>query len=218
MNTNMLAIFLAFVQATSADRPLYPHLAAEINEMTRVDQAIRNKWIGASTVKGADLKAIVDQMTAIDHEDTVRMKWIVSEFGWPTPAMVGAEASSNAWLLVQHADADLPFQKRCLTLIEPLANNKTIEGRFYAYLFDRVQVGSGKLQRYGTQGKVEEGLAWIQPVDDPARVDTYRKSMGLESLETYLKGLAEVYKAKIAPDWRARLVLPNKSRNRPLQS
>ena len=205
----MLPLLLTFSQATTAP-PLYPHLAAEINEMTRVDQAVRVKLIEESAGGKKNSMTTLNEMNAIDHRDTERMKWIVNEFGWPTPEMVGAEACSNAWLLVQHADGDHPFQKQCLALIEPLAKAVVIEGRFYAYLFDRVQVGDGKLQRFGTQGKDADGLMWIQAVENPSRVDAYRKMYGLESLETYAKFIADAYKEKLAPDWRARLVPPKK--------
>lgn len=155
----------------------------------------------------ADLKA----MDAIDHRDTERMKWIVAKFGWPTPKMVGQEASFNAWLLVQHADADHPFQKRCLRLIEPLARSNVVPGSNYAYLYDRVQVGDGKLQRFGAQGKDENGPAWIDPVEDPKKVNEYRKQYGLGPLEEYAKMLADMYHDKLAADWRERLK-PQKSK------
>jgi hypothetical protein len=204
----MFVFFLSVAQSAKADPPLYPHLAAEINQMTVEDQAIRMKWIDALSGKKPDVETLGKQMSEIDHRDTERMKWVVKEFGWPTPVMVGKEASENAWLLVQHADADRDFQKSCLTLIEPLARNHIIRGSDYAYLFDRVQTGAGKLQRFGTQGMDRDGLIWIDPVEDPARVDVYRKQFDLQPLEEYAKSLAEVYKEKLAPDWRKRLIPP----------
>lgn len=193
-------------QAGSAEpQPLYPHLAAEINEMARVDQEVRTKLIEGSRGTNQFPKATLTAMQEIDHRDTARMKWVVKEFGWPTPAMVGREACGNAWLLVQHADDDKAFQKQCLVLIEPLARTGVIEGRYYAYLFDRVQVGAGKLQRFGTQGKSENDLMFIDPVEDPKHVDALRKRYGLEPLETYMQSLADAYHAKVAPDWRERL-------------
>lgn len=206
----MLSILLVASAASSG--PLYPHLAAEINGMAKEDQAVRDKWIAEPTGSETESSPIIRQMRDVDHKDTERMKWIVREFGWPTPEMVGAEAANNAWLLVQHADADRPFQKKCLALIEPLAKSHVIEGRYYAYLFDRVQTGDGKLQRFGTQGAFTDKLLWISPVADPRRVDADRKLYGLEPLEEYAKGLAELYKKQLAPDWRARLIQPKAKR------
>jgi len=208
----MHAALLALAVASPQKEPLYPHLAAEINAMAKVDQQVRQKLID----QGVFSKPTPDgfkEMMEIDHRDTERMKWIVKEFGWPTPEMVGREASANAWLLVQHADADLPFQQRCLELIEPLARTHVIPGSNYVYLFDRVRVNTGRIQRFGTLGKDQGGVVWIQPVEDPKRVDAWRKQYGLEPLEEYAKGLAQVMKEKLAPDWRERLNPPPPKRH-----
>ncbi len=178
--------------------------------MAKVDQEIRMKLINEMGGGKRPSKEVFDSLREIDHKDTERMKWIVDKFGWPTPAMVGDEACGNAWLLVQHADQDHPFQKKCLTLIEPLAKGHVIAGRFYAYLFDRVQVGDGKLQRFGTQGKDDKGEMFIDPVEDAKRVDEFRKLYGLDPLETYAKQLADAYHEKLAANWRERLVAPPK--------
>jgi uncharacterized protein DUF6624 len=209
----ILAVAVVFGQGAVAKLPRFPYLAAEINAMAKVDQEVRFRLINESGGGKKFSMTTMNEMTAIDKRDTERMKWIVRHFDWPTPAMVGDEASDNAWLLVQHADADHPFQKQCLALIEPLARSHVIKGMHYAYLFDRVQVGDGKLQRFGTQGKDENGLMWIQPVENPKTVDADRKAYGLEPLETYVKLLADAYKEKLAPDWRARLVAPRKPKH-----
>jgi hypothetical protein len=204
----LIAVYLLLAQA----KPLYPYLAAEINEMAKVDQAIRFKLIDETKDGRKPTMDTIKRMGEIDHKDTERMKWIVQRFGWPTPEMVGKEASGNAWLLVQHADADHAFQKQCLALIEPLARQGVIPGSNYAYLFDRVQVGDGKLQRFGTQGKDIDGMMAIDPVEDPARVDALRKRYGMQPLEEYAKQLADAYHEKLAPDWRERLKAPKMPR------
>lgn len=50
----------------------------------------------------------------VDIANTARLKQIIAEYGWPTASMVGKKASYSAWLLAQHADLDLDFQKSCL--------------------------------------------------------------------------------------------------------
>lgn len=42
------------------------------------------------------------------------MKKIVKKHGWPGISLVGKKASVGAWLLAQHADRDLRFQKNVL--------------------------------------------------------------------------------------------------------
>lgn len=54
---------------------------------------------------------------AVDQHNTARMKEIIDSLGWPTRTKVGERAEHMAWLLVQHADFDLMWQRRCLALM-----------------------------------------------------------------------------------------------------
>ncbi len=204
-----VAVAMIFVVLSLFQKPTaslhYPYLAAEINGMAKEDEAASQFFLSGPTQDKEKRAAELKKLAEIDHRIAERMKWIVAKFGWPTPAMVGREASFNAWLLVQHATGDLPFQKLCLGLIEPLARSKVIPGDNYAYLYDRVQVEDGKLQRFGTQGKNDEVFLWINSVENPDKLDEYRKQYGLGPLDDYAKLLADSYRYKLAPDWRERL-------------
>jgi len=46
---------------------------------------------------------------AVDQRHTARMQKIMAEIGWPSIPKVGAEASTAAWLLVQHARRIVPL-------------------------------------------------------------------------------------------------------------
>lgn len=76
----------------------------ELQSMVEVDQAMRNRC--------TDNPDEWDE--TIDHQNTERLKAMVEEIGWPSISKVGYEGSSNAWLLVQHADHDPQFQKNAL--------------------------------------------------------------------------------------------------------
>jgi len=56
--------------------------------------------------------------------------------------LVGKKASQGAWLIAQHADHDLKFQKKCLKLLAEKLKIKKVEPRNFAYLTDRVLVNS----------------------------------------------------------------------------
>src|SRR5438093_7463599 len=106
----------------------------------------------------------------LDRRQTSRLREIVDEIGWPSIQRIGAEAAHAAFLLVQHADQDLPFQKRCLALMRALPPGPA-SSRNVAYPEDRVLVGEGRPQRYGTQLHRGDDRAY-EPVaiDDPDRV------------------------------------------------
>lgn len=131
-------------------------LAQEILGMARLDQSVRK--LGKET-------------SHVDQKNLVRMKQIIADFGWPTISLVGKKASHMAWLLVQHADTDLKFQKHCLGLMKKAVKKKEVQLPNIAYLTDRVLVNQGKSQIYGTQ--------FYKPIRDRQNLDTRRASMGL---------------------------------------
>jgi hypothetical protein len=56
-------------------------------------------------------------MCAADAANTEWLAGVIDQIGWPTTSMVGADAATAVFLLVQHSP-DQDFQKRCLPLLE----------------------------------------------------------------------------------------------------
>jgi hypothetical protein len=111
------------------------------------------------------------------------MRQVLSEHGWPTPALVGPDGAAAAWLLVQHADAAPDFQLAALALLEPLLASGEVRRESYAYLWDRTH----QPQRYGTQGScVGKGHWKPDPIETPDQVEARRKEMEMEPLVEYV--------------------------------
>jgi uncharacterized protein DUF6624 len=146
----------------------------------------KHKGVDPDEIKKMDLP-VVKRMNEIDHKNTDRIKQIVKQFGWPGKSLVGTDGANAAWILVQHADHDRPFQKRCLDLIEEAVKKGEATGEQFAYLTDRVRLGEKKKQLYGTQLRLVEGKAKPYPIEDEADVDKRRKEVGLSKLADYLK-------------------------------
>ena len=171
-------LIAAFLMACSSDAPkadsavAREDLRGELLRMKDEDQAIR-------LARPID----IEKMKGIDRRNTARLKEIVAEVGWPTPAIVGSDGAHAAWLLVQHADLDKPFQVRALELMEPLLPQGNARRTDYAYLWDRTH----QPQRYGTQGRCNaEHRFEPRETEDPANVDQRRKDMDLPPLQEYL--------------------------------
>ena len=64
-------------------------------------------------------------------------------------------------------------------------------GQDFAYLTDRVRVGEGKKQLYGTQFQGAGDKMEPYPIEDEAGVDRRRKEVGLPTMAKYRKLLAE---------------------------
>jgi len=129
----------------------------------------------------------------IDLRNTARLKGIIDEIGWPSISKVGKESSSFAWLLAQHADQDLEFQKKCLELMK-LKPEHEVDKANIAYLEDRIAVNDRKPQIYGTQFfKDSDGQRQPYPIFDKKNIEQRRKDMGLETFEKYQKDVRQKY-------------------------
>jgi hypothetical protein len=173
---------------TKLDEPL----RKELLRMVKEDQEARAAIIHERQPDAAAVQKVQD----IDKKNTARMKAIIDKHGWPGHSLVGKDGAHAAWLLVQHADKDRAFQKRCLQLLERAVQAKEATGVDLAYLTDRVRIGEDKKQVYGTQFREVDGKMEPFPIEDEANVEKRRKEVGLGSLAEYRKRLEEVYKKK----------------------
>jgi hypothetical protein len=162
-----------------------PALRRELLALVDEDQKARFAFIAKQ-----DDAALKQAMLDIDRKTTARMKAVVAEHGWPGRSLVGEDGAHAAWLLVQHADADLAFQKQCLALIEPLVARGEAGAQDHAYLHDRVAVAEQRPQRFGTQfGPDGEP----RPIEDEAHVDARRKAVGLGTMAEYRVQMRKMY-------------------------
>lgn len=154
----------------AADR----ELRAELLRRRDVDQAPR---------RVDPAKASIEEMRRVSEDNTTWLKAVVAEHGWPGVRMVGRDGADAAWLLAQHADHDLDFQRHCLALVEKAVEANDAFPRHVAYLTDRVLIKEGKRQRYGTQFNGSQPF----PIEAPGDVDKRRAAVGLEPLAEYAK-------------------------------
>ena len=146
---------------------------------------------GAPTGSDPDEKAAMDFLSEVDRDNTARMKRLVEDLGWPLRCEVGPECSMNAWLLVQHADHDLGFQRRCLDLMRAAPQGE-VDPANIAYLCDRVRLAEGQAQLYGTQVERVDGIFRPCSLADPEDVDKRRLAAGLEPLADYLSSFGKL--------------------------
>lgn len=138
------------------------------------------------------LLVMLTQQWRLSQQDATnrnRLMEIIKEYGWPGKSLVGVDGANAAWLLVQHADADVAFQRKCLSLMETAPEGE-VSCKDVAYLTDRVLVNEHKKQKYGTQ----MGMNFEpQPIDDADSVDERRAEIGLPPLAEYVKDAREQY-------------------------
>lgn len=147
-------------------------LANQLSAMAKKDQEMRrsDKW---------DNK--------VDRENTKILKKIIKEHGWPDISLVGKKGAVNAWLIAQHADHDVEFQKKCLDLMKEKLAKHLVLAKNVAYLEDRALVNSGKKQIYGTQFfQNDKGELIPRSIKNREKLNKLRQSVGMEKFEDYM--------------------------------
>ena len=180
-----------------------PELRDELAKRVERDQALRTKMIAQMNATDHSGKVSKDnpikldskllmELQAVDAENTRWMKEQIEAHGWLGASLVGPDGARNAWLLVQHADADPEFQQRCLDLMNDMPDGE-VDKADIAYLTDRVLSAAGKPQRFGTQVEVVDGRAVVNNVEDEANLDKRRAELGLPPISEYLKLIEASY-------------------------
>ena len=134
-----------------------------------------------------------DDAETISQVDAENLPWLtdlIARIGWPGRSVAGADGAGAAWLLVQHADSDPGFQRRCLDLLTAAAAQGEASSTHVAYLTDHVLVAEGKPQEYGTQITGRKGRWEPLPLRDPGSVDERRADVSLGPLADYAAGFA----------------------------
>ncbi|MRW83109.1 hypothetical protein GJ698_03265 [Pseudoduganella sp. FT26W] len=160
-------------------------LDAPLNTLAYADQQVRREWEqqlhnpAATAQEKTDLQ---NRWTIVDADNLKALKDIIRTCGWPT----SKAASHSAWLLSQHADRDIAFQKQARDLLEASVKAGTGAARDLAYLADRIAVAEDRPQEYGTQFTLsDECHMQMSPIDSLEKANARRHAIGLPSVEEY---------------------------------
>lgn len=167
----------------------YKAFSEELERMYEFDQELRTRY--------EDNGGIIEDEKEEENPDKVqadRLKEIIKEIGWPTISKVGEKASKGAYILIQHADHDVAFQREGLKLMKEAGTD--VDPHNVAYLEDRVRVNSGEPQLYGTQFFGEGADYGPRPIEDAEHLDERRAALGLAPMAEYKKELEEKYKLR----------------------
>lgn len=191
-NVTLLLLLFAFSPSfakAQTDSTLYK----KIVKMFKEDQKwrIESYYLNTKGKSDYNRKEIDRNWTIADSLNLLESKAIIGKYGFPGYSLVGESGSSKFWSIVQHCDDDVKFQQRVLKLMKAEVLKKNADGGDFAYLTDRVLVNTKKKQLYGTQTRLDkENKKYVPlPIRDEIMVNKRRLSVGLSSLETYLKSM-----------------------------
>ncbi|MET8203399.1 DUF6624 domain-containing protein [Micromonospora taraxaci] len=165
--------------------------SAAVRSPAAFDKALHDELVAMLDRDQADRGGT--PQTESDQVRTERLKDIISTHGWPTFALVGEDGANAAWAIAQHSDLDPAFQQEALGLLRAAVASRQASPGNLAYLEDRVAVGKGEPQVYGTQVRCgPDGPSPTTPITDEPGVERRRAEAGLPTLASYLAEMTTI--------------------------
>jgi hypothetical protein len=177
------------------DKPLRDELLNIFDE----DQSIRREFLGARDQYGQDSPQVDSLTKVMIEKDSLNLQSItriLDTRGWVGPELVGGQANQAIFLVIQHAD--LATQQKYLPMMREAVQFNNASRSSLALLEDRIALGEGKKQIYGSQIGFDKttGLSYVLPLIDPLSVDERRAGMDLGPLAEYVKRFGIVWNAE----------------------
>jgi outer membrane protein OmpA-like peptidoglycan-associated protein len=173
-----------------------PKLAFWLDSLSNADQIFRTyifpreKKINTRRLDTLSDKVGDKLRDSFDKSNLVALKKLLDRYGWPKVSEVGQKAAYAAFLIIDHSD--LKTMKTYLPTLESHCKINEAKWEWYAMMFDRIRIDEKLPQKYGTQ-YIQEGAnpkAFVlAPIEEPDKVDEYRKQVGLGSIENIPKRL-----------------------------
>lgn len=134
-----------------------------------------------------EIHTLIKAMNETDSINTIKVTAILDNYGWLGEEIIGKKGNSTLFLVLQHADQIT--QEKYLPMMKEAVSNGNAKASCLALLEDRVLLGQGKKQLYGSQIGMynKTKLYYVSPLEDPENVDKRRASVGLEPLAKYVK-------------------------------
>lgn len=208
----LLYLLVLFVTLFACNNKKSTHSSAAqtdslLCELHERDQQIRHELMKVQRAFIAEQRAeLVDSIVMLveEEERTDSLNRVVVDSllqnGWPEG--LSEQSNQTIWLIIDHGDVE--YQERYLPLIEQQAMRGIISLADYVTLSDRVNVRRQRPQRYGTQtGYTQrdgETFTYVYPIEDIAKLDSLRLSVGLDSMHIYLRQVSETLGTSVAID------------------
>lgn len=157
---------------------LYPEVLKSLTDMRALDQSYRQG--------NGDLNV---SLTTIDSLNRIKLDSLINIYGWLGYKEVGKSGENASFLIAQHSDRDLNFQKKCLLEMKKQLVEGNIYPPNYALLYDRVKINNGEAQLFGSQVEINSTSNRFESKKtlSPELVNAYRLYFGLDTIESYLE-------------------------------
>jgi TonB family protein len=181
----IIPVFVHQARAQKIDVKLARRLAVIYNADQRYRVAAINE-LKRSVSGSAKDNELGRKQDVADFANMIEIEKIIKAYGYPGKSMVGKQ-SKVAFMVVQHSN--LKTQEMYLPLFIKAANEGELDRSLLPLMIDRVRIGNGQPQLYGTQlSEIKNSeKVQIKPIEDEINVNIRRKAYGLAPLESYYK-------------------------------
>ena len=164
-------------------------LVAQLDSIYSDDQSYRIQAQNIQKQAGAnseEFKKVWKIVHVKDSVNLIKITAILDKYGWLGVDVVGNQGNSTLFLVIQHAD--LKTQEKYLPMMQDAVKNGKAYGNSLALLEDRIEIRNGRKQIYGSQiGMSDDNKYYVSPLLDPDNVNKRRASVGLGTLEEYIR-------------------------------
>lgn len=172
-----------------AEANLDKPLVAVLDTIYQEDQGLRRQISEVEEKYGRDsdeMKAHWKTIAEKDSINLIKIQKILDERGWLGPDIIGNQGNTTLFLVIQHSDQAV--QEKYLPMMREAVAKGNARPSSLALLEDRVALGQGKKQIYGSQigRNAETGEFYVSPLQDPDNVDKRRAEVGLGTLQEYV--------------------------------
>lgn len=173
-----------------AEANLNKPLANQLDSIFVEDQKYRQLIGDIEKRYGHESKEMKNLWSTIrlkDSTNLIKVTTILDKFGWLGSDVVGGQGNGALFLVIQHSDQKT--QEKYLPMMREAVKNGKASGSSLALLEDRVALGKGKKQIYGSQIHRDQktGKYFVAPIEDEPNVNKRRAEVGLEPLQDYVK-------------------------------
>ena len=133
-----------------------------------------------------EMSQLITKMINADRKNIVIVQDMLAKYGWLGANQVGDKANAAQFLVIQHAD--LTIQEKYLPMMKKAVSEGKARSQSLALLEDRILLGNGEPQIYGSQVGTDEetGELYVFPMIYPRQVNKRRAQVGLGTIEEYL--------------------------------
>lgn len=139
----------------------------------------------------------LNKALARENKFTERLAKIVKEKGIPTTKNVGRQMS-NRFLFFLNEITSLKEKETYFPMVKKAFENKEIGHKAYVKMIDKIEVGKGRPQIYGTliKGDPNTRKFVYSPIVDEKRLNKRRETVGFPTIEFHAQNFGFEYKYK----------------------